>query len=312
MASELVFLFGAGASKGAGQGRYVLPCDPPLGTEVYDKLAERFPGEWGHSSRLGQYSDGLRKDFEKTMSDEVCLWNPSLSILEWQRKMALYFASFTVDSEGKDLYSRLLLFLQDTGKIRNSLFASLNYDCLFEQAAYRLGFQVDYACPEGVDRAIRVFKIHGSCNFVTEDIRRGEAYLTNPNSHLACGMECLQPVDAEKVLAAKFSDPGASYYPVMSLYSLGKDSLVAGTRIQQIRKAWSEYLSGALVAAIIGVRPNSEDTHIWTPIKSASAKLFYIGSENHFRIWASANSHFELLAETFKEGFGTLLGRLDY
>ena len=82
MSDELFFLFGAGASKGAG---HTLPCDPPLGVEVYDRLLDRYPEVWGSGSHLARYSEALRQDFEKTMFDEVTLWDPSLSVLEWQR-----------------------------------------------------------------------------------------------------------------------------------------------------------------------------------------------------------------------------------
>ena len=64
MAKDLVYLFGAGASKGA---RHILPYDPPLGVKVYDHLAEHFPAEWGPGSRLNRYSEGLRYNFEETM-----------------------------------------------------------------------------------------------------------------------------------------------------------------------------------------------------------------------------------------------------
>jgi hypothetical protein len=89
-------------------------------------LEERFPKEWVLGSRLGQYAPGLRQNFEKTMFNEVCPRNPSINILEWQRNMALYFSSFTLDSTGKDLYSKLLSSLRDMGIMRKSIFGSLN------------------------------------------------------------------------------------------------------------------------------------------------------------------------------------------
>jgi hypothetical protein len=53
--------------------------------------------------------------------------------------MALYFSKFTPDGTGEDLYSRLLSALRGCGKLREAIFGSLNYDCIFEQAASRLG-----------------------------------------------------------------------------------------------------------------------------------------------------------------------------
>jgi hypothetical protein len=309
MTNQIVFLFGAGASKGAG---HILPYDPPLGTELYGRLEERFLKEWGPGSRLGQYALGLRQNFEKTMFNEVCRWNPSINILEWQRKMALYFSSFGLDSTGEDLYSKLLSSLRDMGIIRKSIFGSLNYDCVLEQAAYELGLQVNYSCGETENNTLCILKVHGSCNFITEDIKQMRRYLTNAYSHINCGMNCLRPVDVEKALEQRFSDSNASYYPVMSLYSFGKNSLVAGPRIQEIRNTWRQCVSSASVVAIIGVSPNCEDTHIWNPIKETSAaKLFYIGSQGHFESWAQGNSNFRFLAETFKEALESLLKDLN-
>ena len=105
----IAFLFGAGASKGA---LHVDPSDPPVGNELYDRLAQGFPREWGPGSTLGQHCEGFRNDFEKTLSKEVSLRYPALSILEWMRPMSLYFSRFSPDNSRDDLYSRLLLCLQ--------------------------------------------------------------------------------------------------------------------------------------------------------------------------------------------------------
>ncbi len=119
MEKQIAILFGAGASKGA---THITPSQPPLGKDLYDRLAKDFPKEWGSESRLGRYSDGLRQDFERTMSDEVCRWVPSIAVLEWQRPMARYFARFAPDGTGDDLYSRLLRFLREHGKIQRAMF----------------------------------------------------------------------------------------------------------------------------------------------------------------------------------------------
>ena len=66
--SSLVLLFGAGASKGAG---HVQPDAPPLMSELYERLAEQHPAEWGPASDPGKYSSQFRQDFEKTYSEVV-------------------------------------------------------------------------------------------------------------------------------------------------------------------------------------------------------------------------------------------------
>ena len=198
------------------------------------------------------------------------------------------------------------MFLTENGLVSHSAFASLNYDCIFEQAAYTLGFEVEYS-PDDAGSALPVLKIHGSCNFITEDIRHFRQHLTNPNSGLECGMDCLRPTGVESALRSKFFDPMAYHYPVMSLYATGKNTPVAPVKIQQIRNSWSKYASQASVVAVIGVRPSIDDTHIWNPVTTTAAKLFYIGSPNDFERWSCANSNFTFIAERFDQGFEGLL-----
>lgn len=301
---QIVILFGAGASKGA---THITPSQPPLGKDLYDRLAEEYPKEWGPESHLGFYSDGLRQDFERTMSDEVCQRVASIAVLEWQRPMALYFARFAPDGTGDDLYSRLLSFLREHGKIQRAMFGSLNYDCIFEQASVAAGFHVDYLGEQGGTESIKVLKIHGSCNFVTKNLELMKPHLSSPGAHVECGLECLSPQEASTVLAARFRDYAAFCVPVMSLYALGKDSLVAPVQIQSIRNRWNRYATEAVSIYIIGVRPNEGDTHIWIPIKKTTARMFYIGGRTDYEGWLRVNPRIRHLGETFEGGFESLL-----
>ena len=225
MAETITFLFGAGASKGA---LHIDPCDPPLGNEVYDRLAQSYPNEWGPSSTLGQYSKGFRNDFEGTLFNEVCPRYPSLNILEWLCPMALYFSRFTPDNTCEDLYSKLLLCLRANGLIRNSIFGFLNYDCIFEKAAQRLGFKIDYSGGKTKDNAFPVLKIHGSCNFVTQDLESKLSYLSN-QGYTESRMDYVPLAALEANLHRKL----VGYcYPVISLYSFGKNTIVSGRQIQ--------------------------------------------------------------------------------
>src|SRR5580704_2908192 len=65
---DIVFLFGAGASRGAAAG-HVLPASPPLMTELYDRLAQRFPSEWGPSSDRAARAGRYRENFEKAFTE---------------------------------------------------------------------------------------------------------------------------------------------------------------------------------------------------------------------------------------------------
>ena len=304
MAETITFLFGAGASKGAV---HVDPCAPPVGKELYDRLAHSFPREWGPGSPLSQYCDGFRNDFENTMSKEISTQYAPLFILEWMRPMSLYFSRFTPDKTGKDLYTRLLLCLQAKGLIGNSIFGSLNYDCIFEKAAHRIGFKINYSGKKAKIDAISVLKVHGSCNFVTEDMESKSQYLSG---YTESQIDYVSLQDIETELRAKFFGSAACHYPFVSLYAFGKNTIVGGREIQKIRTAWSQTVSSTSLLAIIGVKPNKDDSHIWDPVKKTSARLLYIGSQTDFAAWLSANSRFKHLGSTFELGFDNLIKSL--
>ena len=161
---DIVILFGAGASYGAG---YVDPAPPPLGEQLYDALARQFPKEWGVESQLGRSADEFRKDFEQTMDQQVLRY-PSLSLLEWHRPVATFFARYRLDGSGDDLYSRLFAVLETKGLLKRLTLGPLNYECLLEQALMNLGLKVDYIIDNTFAAdSIPLAKVHGSCNFVT-------------------------------------------------------------------------------------------------------------------------------------------------
>ena len=304
MPDEIVFLFGAGASRGAG---HINPCETPLGPQLYERLAEAYPDEWGDRSVMRVFRDGLRENFEKTMFDVICVRHPSIHTLECQQKMALYFSKFTPDGTGEDLYSRLLSALRGGGKLPETIFGSLNYDCILEQAASQCGLEVDYSPGSNQKDAVRLLKLHGSCNFITPDIQKWLPQLTMAGAHLGCDMESLAPTGIGDLLNARFSDRYGRFFPVMSLYAFGKNSLVGGTRIQEIRNTWSQCVSAASLVAIVGVKANPEDHHIWTPVQETKARVLYIGDDESFKAWKAANAKTEHLARTFDQGFEPLL-----
>ncbi len=169
------------------------------------------------------------------------------------------------------------------------------------------GYQVDYLGDHGGLDSIKVLKIHGSCNFVTKNLELMKPHLSSLGAHVECGLECLSPQEARTVLAAKFRDYAAFCTPVMSLYALGKNSLVAPVQIQSIRNRWNRYATEAVSIYIIGVRPNEGDTHIWIPIKKTTASIFYIGGRTDYEGWLLANPRIRHLGESFEGGFESLL-----
>lgn len=312
MADEIVFLFGAGASKGAG---HVSPKCPPLMCELYNELAKDFPQDWGPESSLAVHADKFRENFEQTFWEEVLTFGggiprAALTLLEKQRPLALYFPRFILDPSGLDYYSKLLSRLKDSGKIPHCLIGSINYDCLFEQAAHKLGRRVDYMCTSS--ESLRVAKLHGSCNFVTKELSQHDrALLTGSGVHLEKEFDFLQVVNLEAALIRKISGLQPAHLPVISQPSPGKEDLLAPRQIFEIRQKWATAVSAASAVAIIGVSYNENDTHIVEAIRRTPAKILYIGDEESFKKWKDANGNIEHNGKTFEEGFESLLHGLE-
>jgi len=309
--TRITFLFGAGASYGAG---HVLPTTPPLGNTLYDALAREYPNNWGPNSMIGRrYADGLRTNFEETFTNEVSRSIPAIDVLEWFCDVARFFAKFSLDGTGSDLYTRLLAILKSRDVLATATFASLNYDCLFELAAAGLGLYVNYFARDDDPSALQVLKLHGSSNFITDEFSALRPYLTNPGSALGCRLNVLPARNLQKVLEGKFRDSihNCYFYPILSLYAVGKNTHLAPEKIQEFRNAWSQEAAQATHLAIVGVRFNSQDHHITDPVRATTAHtVLYVGSGEDFEPWHSLNSNCQHLGERFEESFARLCDAL--
>jgi hypothetical protein len=312
MTNQIVFLFGAGASYGAG---HIQPHCPPLMCGLYDELAEYDKVNWGQNSPLGPFRKRFIDDFETTYSQEVLKdpkdgstpWNrtpPISTLLEVQKAFALYFSRFSVDTHRNDYYSRLLIHLTAGDLIQNCLFASLNYDCLFEKAAKQLSLSVDYMCDRG--DSVRIAKLHGSCNFIAK-LLEGHKKAIAAEYRVDPKIDILPTVN-EDVLGRKFSSQ--DFVPVIAQFSPYKDHLVCPAQIEKIKNIWRSGLLKAGYLHIIGVSYNQNDYHIVQCIHDTGARISYIGDECNFRKWSTVNKKIEHIGETFEGGFQTLIYRL--
>jgi hypothetical protein len=309
---NIVFLFGAGASFGAG---HVLPESPPLGPSLYDALAAKYPKVWGPESHAGRYwGTHLRNDFEKTMADMVLPHVPSLSLLEWHRCVAEFFAAYNLDQTGQDCYSTLLSGLKSSGLLDRIFFATLNYDCLLEQAVARLEFNVNYILDDlGLHHAVPLAKIHGSCNFVSVDLQDSRALLTNSYaSSLECEFRALPLQNLEDQLRGRFDGYKQAFYPVLSLYSPYKPSILAPGKIENLRNAFADRVKRASVVVLIGVRPNRQaDWHLWEPIEQSLAReILYVGGPPEFAALKGIQGRAIHSAEKFEAGVAPILNAL--
>lgn len=298
---RIVFLFGAGASYGAG---HIDPKRPPLMPYLFDELKDFRPAQWGESSRLWQNRESFRVNFEKAYEQFVLRVSPdALTLLQDQWSVAKYFAQFSVHPGGQDCYSHLLRALMSRDAVREIVFASLNSDCLFEQVAERLGLRVCYDIDAGAGAAV-VLKIHGSCNFVTRGAPTFRPHLSSPSTRVELGLD--QLTVGESLGPALQNAEERGEFPVMSLTSPEKETLPAMRKMTEIRQLWKASVGAAECVVIIGVSHNDADSHIVDPIRDACHGL-YIGGADDFAKWREVNPRFIHLGDKFEAGLPELL-----
>lgn len=235
---------------------------------------------------------------------------PGLKLLEFQRPLARYFSSFVLDNGGADCYSKLLNSLKDAGKLAHAVFGSLNYECLFEQAAENLGLIVDYQCCDTKPDTVCVAKLHGSCNFVTDELTQASrAILASTNTLLEIRFTPLPLADLERTLARKIATTG-NHFPVMSQVSKYKEHYVSPAAIQKIRNVWNEALLKVKFVVIVGVSFNCHDSHIIEPIEQSPGLLLYVGDAASFKKWSAVHPHAKQIGGRFEDAFPDLLKEL--
>jgi len=217
---KLAFLFGAGASKGAGA---VLPHPPPLGAELYECLRSAFPRTWG---TLHSELDGLfRENFELGMD---AAWNQQIEDGAWLLiDMARYFARFDAATDGSDLYSRFTKLLTTSRIVDRAATATLNYECVLEIAASNGGLRIAYLAEEPPPGNLLVWKPHGSCNFLpTSQVFN----LTLIAKNFYEGrLRFLSPPEVITLYEQGYPLP-----PAMSLFAPGKPTPVAPSFVSEV------------------------------------------------------------------------------
>jgi hypothetical protein len=307
----IVIIVGAGASYGA---THVLPEPPPLGAGLYDALAAEYPNEWGPDSQLGYWSGKLRTDFESTMYNEIIPQVGSWFLAGWHRPLAQFFAKFALAND-RSLYSRLVSSLLQTGHLRRVTFGSLKYDCLLEEAIGKLGLTVDYlltGLPSFAADAVPVLKIHGSCNFISEDLSPRRPQMMTGSVGVECRIDALPLDRLPAALATAFSTYDQALYPAIGLYAAEKPSIVAPGKLQALRNLLVEKIEHARTLVLIGVRPNPErDSHLWEPIgRSYASAVLYVGGTAEFEALRRLQGRAVHVARTFEDGVDAVLASI--
>jgi hypothetical protein len=78
--------------------------------------------------------------------------------------------------------------------------------------------------------------------------------------------------------------------PAISAFAVGKKVYYGDERVLHNQKLFVEYLKKVSSIAIIGVNLNENDTHIWGPLATTTAKIGIINPEfGPYERWALAN-----------------------
>jgi hypothetical protein len=272
--ARLAFLFGAGASHGAGT---ILPAPPPLGAGLYDQLRNVFPETWG---RLAPDLAALfEKDFESGMD---ALWRSagqeqSQPLLEIGR----FFATFRPDPSAASCYLRLIQLLESCNLIDACGFATLNYDCLFDLDLDSANFGYHDGVRRGPfphRRAVRLWKLHGASNVLQSAIRG------TGNRFYGVGTIYRGPVEYVTPTTAIENCDSDGFPPMLSLYAPGKPTPVADNVVEELRRNWTEWVKQSDLIVVIGARILQRDPHIYKPLKKARGQVWYVGDINDFRI----------------------------
>ncbi|HVC06145.1 MAG TPA: hypothetical protein VND98_00970 [Solirubrobacterales bacterium] len=195
--------------------------------------------------------------------------------------MALYFAEFTPAS-AENQYGKLVDLLgQD--HLASTVFASLNYDCLFELTAGSRHLPVNYWLGTPLSGVISLLKLHGSCNFVMQglgtNIRMTDVTMSQIGVAFYEGpLEARHPTEIASLYAN-----GPSMPPAISLYTTGKASMTGPSAIAAVREKWAAWVGQADVILPIGARVVLADHHVWEPMVESQADVWFVGgSEGDF------------------------------
>ena len=309
---RFAFLFGAGASFGAGA---LLPEPPPLGADLYIKLRSAFPQPWSWGGLAGRYDELFRSDFELGMAS---VWEEGA--LAWARgnqsnvrlliDMARYFTQFEPAADASDLYSKFVRLLVDLRLVGRAGIATLNYECVLELASNRLGLPFAYSADEPAAGRLLVWKPHGSCNLLPAvSIWNFNIVMTAGGDIFEGGLRVPPPEPSE--VRAEY-DRGFALPPAMSLFAPGKPTPVAKSLAAEIRGQWASWVRQCDFITIVGARPLFADAHAWDPIVESQGQVWYVGGEGDFsELSAKAAGRAVHVAERFDAALEPLARKLE-
>lgn len=274
MTFKYIFLFGAGASNGAGS---ILPERPPLSTALYSELRRLYKGSWG--ALPDALADQFKNDFETGM--QLLFDQHSQVVPQLMREMAIYFIQFRPVDQ-KSLYCKLVKECIKMDILQSVLFATLNYDCILEKSISSFGLSVEYFA-EPKENAVAVRKLHGSSNMFCDQLHAGPGISYTKGVIFEGGLRAIS--DPDEVIRHCLCETALA--PAMCLFMRGKPTAISPKAIQAVQKEWAEFLCKAEKIFLVGVRPHVPDTHIWIPIGKSGTKVCFIGRRHEWDNWGN-------------------------
>jgi hypothetical protein len=168
-----IFLFGAGASTGCKGTNFKVP----VGKGLFPLLKEQFPNAWG---KLPEDLNAIFSDnFESGM--EIIWEKYSTNIYELMQHLAVLLAHATISNHSENLYVKIFEKTKAKNLAQDTIFSTLNYDCLLEIAASIAGLKTNYFSTPN-NGSVAIWKLHGSCNFTVKGIRPAKIFYCGAES----------------------------------------------------------------------------------------------------------------------------------
>ena len=275
--SNIVFLFGAGASYGADG---IAPHAPPLGPGLFTFLAKRFPETWGRLPAAVRAAFGDGRNFEAGMG-AIMDALPGYAV-PLQRQMAEALLKFRIHDPRVCAYSQLVSVMK-AHYVRHSItLASLNYDVLLEEAMVLHGLPIHYHTAAPPLGQYCTIKPHGSANFLPSDL------LVHPmlalNAPLLRVNASIKPASRDDALGyLNNSEQGLP--PAMSFFMSGKPTFCGEEQIQHMQTGFSLAVAAADTVITVGVRPFPQDHHIWDCLSATVAEVVMCCAEAEYQEW---------------------------
>ena len=208
-----IFLLGAGASTGCKGTNFKVP----IGRELFPLLKRQFSNTWSK----------LPTDLETIFSDNFeagmqVIWDKySTNIPVLMKDLAVLFSSAAITNHEENLYCKIFQKTKKKDLTENSIFSTINYDCLLEIAAHLTGLKINYFGKLNKD-AVAIWKLHGSCNFISKGISATSDIRFTRGVVFDAGINVIQPNQVRE-----YCHGNNALYPAMSIYMKDKPLQIA-------------------------------------------------------------------------------------